>query len=152
MFTENSSMKLDRRDLGCPKAVLASSARGCGHSSGRHGSSIRWSHSRGTSPYSYSQPQVPDQSIVPSGEVMLEACVRAVSQVFLLVWACLFAVSHAFSAFNVLDYLLISLWLCWVSVGALGLSLVALQGLGGSSLTVGQTLLLQWCLLLPGTG
>ena len=83
---------------------------------------------------------------------MLEACVRAVSQVFLLVWACLFAVSHVFSAFNVLDYLLISLWLCWVSVGALGLSLVALQGLGGSSLTVGWTLLLQWCLLLPGTG
>ena len=72
-------MKLDRRDSGCPKAVLASSARGCGHSSGRHGSSIRWSHSRGASPYSYSQPHVPDQSIVPSEEVMLEACVRAES-------------------------------------------------------------------------
>ena len=47
---------------------------------------------------------------------MLEACVWGVSQVLLLVWACLFAVSHAFSAFNVLDYLF-----AYFSLAVLGL-------------------------------
>ena len=115
-------------------------------------SSIRRSESRDTRPYSYSKPHVPDQSTVPSGKVMPEGCVLAVSQVFPLGWACGFAVHHAFSAFSFLDYLVADFCLA-----VLGLLCCARAfsccgaGPGGYSLVAVWMLLLWWSLSLQGT-
>ena len=115
-------------------------------------SSLRRSDLRDTRPYSYSQPHVPDQSTVPSGKVMPEGCVLAVSQVFLLGWACGFAVSHVFSAFSFLDYLLADFSLAVLGLLSCARALSCCSaGPGGYSLVAVWMLLLRWSLSLQGT-